>query len=52
MNKDPVIADLDEYMRKQEEDYVDIDERKREMAEREADEAMSTFPTQPKEQEP
>jgi hypothetical protein len=43
MNKDPVIADLDEYLRKQEDDYVDIDERKREMAEREADEAMATW---------
>ena len=43
MNKDPVIADLDEHMRKQEEDYVDLDERKREMAEREADEAMATW---------
>jgi len=43
MNKDPVMADLDEYLLKQEEDYIDPAERKREMAERAADEAMSTW---------
>jgi hypothetical protein len=43
VNKDPVMADLDEYLLKQEEDYIDPAERKREMAERAADEAMSTW---------
>jgi hypothetical protein len=37
------MADLDEYLLKQEEDYIDPAERKREMAERAADEAMSTW---------
>jgi len=41
--RDPVMTDLDEYLLKQEEDYIDPAERKREMAERAADEAMSTW---------
>ena len=43
MSKDPVMTDLDEHLRKQEEDYVDPAERKREMAERAADDACSTW---------
>ena len=42
MSKDRVMIELDEYLLKQEEDYIDPVERKREMAERAADEAMST----------
>ena len=41
--RDPVMTDLDEHLRKQEEDYVDPAERKREMAERAADDACSTW---------
>ena len=43
MNKDRVMIELDEYLLTQEEDYIDPAERKREMAERAADEAMSTW---------
>jgi len=43
MNKDRVAVELEEHLLKQEEDYVDPAERKREMAERAADEAMSTW---------
>jgi len=42
MSKDRVMIELDEYLLTQEEDYIDPVERKREMAERAADEAMST----------
>ena len=42
MSKDRVMIELDEYLLTQEEDYIDPAERKREMAERAADEAMST----------
>jgi hypothetical protein len=42
-DKDPVMVDLDRWLTTQEEDYVDPAERKREMAERAADEAMSTW---------
>ena len=43
MSKDRVMIELDEYLLTQEEDYIDPAERKREMAERAADEAMSTW---------
>ena len=43
MGKDRVMVELDKYLLTQEEDYIDPDERKREMAERAADEAMSTW---------
>ena len=43
MGKDRVMVELDEYLLTQEEDYIDPAERKREMAERAADEAMSTW---------
>mgnify|MGYP000849786633 CR=1 FL=1 len=42
-NRDRVMVELDEYLTTQEENYVDPAERKREMAERAADEAMSTW---------
>ena len=41
--RDPVMTDLDEYLRKQEEDYVDPRERAQEIREREADDACSTW---------
>ena len=40
---DPVMIDLEKHLLKQEEDYVDPAERKREMAERAADDACSTW---------
>jgi len=43
MSKDPVMTDLDEYLRKQEEDYVDPRERAQEIRERAADDACSTW---------
>tara|TARA_R100000935_G_scaffold48624_1_gene73313 strand:- start:351 stop:491 length:141 start_codon:yes stop_codon:yes gene_type:complete len=43
MNRDRVTVELEEYLLTQEEDYVSPEERKREMAERAADEAMSTW---------
>ena len=43
MSKDRVMIELDEYLLTQEEDYIDPAERKREMAERAADEDMSTW---------
>jgi hypothetical protein len=43
MNRDRVMVELEEYLNTQEEDYIDPAERKREMAERAADEAMSTW---------
>ena len=43
MNRDRVVVELDEYLLTQEEDYIDPAERKREMAERAADETMSTW---------
>ena len=43
MNRDRVMIELDEYLLTQEEDYIAPAERKREMAERAADEAMSTW---------
>lgn len=43
MGKDRVMVELEEHLLKQEEDYIDPAERKREMAERAADEAMSTW---------
>ena len=43
MNKDRVAVELEEYLNTQEEDYVDPAERRQEMAERAADEAMSTW---------
>ena len=42
-NKDRVMVELEEYLLTQEEDYIDPAERKREMAERAADEAMDTW---------
>ena len=42
-SKDRVMVELEEYLDTLEEDYVDPAERKREMAERAADEAMSTW---------
>ena len=43
MSRDRVMVELDEYLDTLEEDYIDPAERKREMAERAADEAMSTW---------
>tara|TARA_R110002153_G_scaffold58139_5_gene159566 strand:- start:736 stop:885 length:150 start_codon:yes stop_codon:yes gene_type:complete len=43
MNRDRVMVELEEHLLTQEEDYIDPAERKREMAERAADEAMSTW---------
>ena len=43
MNRDRVMVELEEYLLTQEEDYVSPEERKQEMAERAADEAMSTW---------
>ena len=43
MSRDRVMVELDEYLLTQEEDYVSPEERKQEMAERAADEAMSTW---------
>jgi len=43
MNRDRVMIELEEHLLTQEEDYIDPAERKREMAERAADEAMSTW---------
>ena len=43
MSRDRVTVELEEYLNTQEEDYVDPAERKQEMAERAADEAMSTW---------
>ena len=43
MSKDPVMTDLEEHLRKQEEDYVDPRERAQEIREREADDACSTW---------
>ena len=43
MSKDPVMTDLDEHLRKQEEDYVDPRKRAQEIREREADDACSTW---------
>ena len=43
MSKDPVMTDLEEYLRKQEEDYIDPRERAQEIREREADDACSTW---------
>jgi hypothetical protein len=42
-NRDRVMVELDAYLDTLEEDYIDPAERKREMAERAADEAMSTW---------
>ena len=43
MNRDRVVVELEEYLLTQEEDYVSPEERKQEMADRAADEAMSTW---------
>jgi hypothetical protein len=43
MSRDRVMVELDEYLDTLEEDYIAPAERKREMAERAADEAMSTW---------
>ena len=43
MNRDRVMVELEEYLLTQEEDYVSPEERKQEMADRAADEAMSTW---------
>ena len=43
MIRDRVMIELDEHLLTQEEDYIDPAERRREMAERAADEAMSTW---------
>ena len=43
MNRDRVMVELEEYLNTQEEDYVSPEERKQEMADRAADEAMSTW---------
>jgi len=43
MSRDRIVVELEEHMLKQEEDYVSPEERKREIAERAADEAMSTW---------
>jgi hypothetical protein len=43
MSRDRVMVELEEYLLTQEEDYVSPEERKQEMAERAADEAMSTW---------
>ena len=42
-SKDRVMVELEEYLTTQEEDYIDPAERRQEMAERAADEAMSTW---------
>ncbi len=41
--RDPVMTDLDEYLNRTDPDYIDPAERKREMAERAADDACSTW---------
>ena len=43
IGRDPVMIDLDEYLLKQEEDYIDPREREQEILEREADDACSTW---------
>ena len=43
MSRERVTVELEEYLNTQEEDYVDPAERRQEMAERAADEAMSTW---------
>ena len=43
MSRDRVMVELEEYLLTQEEDYVSPEERKQEMADRAADEAMSTW---------
>ena len=43
IGRDPVMIDLDEYLLKQEEDYIDPRERAQEILEREADDACSTW---------
>lgn len=43
MNRDRVMVELEEYLNTQEEDYIDPAERRQEMAERAADEAMSKW---------
>ena len=43
MSRDRVMVELEEYLNTQEEDYVSPEERKQEMADRAADEAMSTW---------
>ena len=43
MSRDRVMIELDEYLDTLEEDYIDPAERKRETAERAADEAMSAW---------
>jgi hypothetical protein len=43
MSRDTVVVELEEYLLTQEEDYVSPEERKQEMADRAADEAMSTW---------
>ncbi len=43
MNKDPVMIDLDNYLRRQEPDFRDQSETDEEIAERAADDACSTF---------
>jgi len=43
MSRDRVTVELEEYLLTQEEDYVSPEERKQEMADRAADEAMSTW---------
>jgi len=43
MSRDRVVVELEEYLLTQEEDYVSPEERKQEMADRAADEAMSTW---------
>ena len=45
--RDPVMTDLEEYLRKQEEDYIDPREQAQEIREREADDACSTFTPEP-----
>lgn len=42
-NRDRVMVELDAYLDTLEEDYIDPAERKRGVAERAADEAMSTW---------
>ena len=43
IGRDPVMIDLDEYLLKQEEDYIDPRERAQEILERAADDACSTW---------
>ena len=43
MSRDRIVVELEEYLLTQEEDYVSPEERKQEIADRAADEAMSTW---------